>query len=409
MSPPRTPMTSLLDCFCHRRTPKASSRATVTTSSVETYTYNWLGGVASKTTAAGNTYAYTYDSSGRLTRETNPDASYQTVSYDDVNNVKTVTDENGHQKVFAYDRSNRLTSVREYNGSTTYFLTSYSYDQVGNLLSMTDAKNQVTSYKYDDLNRLTKTTFPDARYETRTYDSVGNLLTRTDPRGNQTSFTYALNRLTKVTYPNNSTVTYTYDANGNRLTMVDSSSSSYYTYDARNGLTNETEVIGGAKYSTLYSYDQAGDVVSIQYPDSYLLSFTYDAVNRVKKVGSFATVAYTVDDKMRSITFGNGEVTNYAYDSRGRPTRILDKIGSTKNLDLNYTYDGTGNVLTLNSESYSYDWLDRLTSATGPWGTLTYSYDQVGNRVRMVQGATTTTYTYGPFNRLLSAGSTIYA
>src|SRR5207244_7404091 len=133
----------------------------------------------------------------------------------------------------------------------------------------------------------------------------------------------------------------------------------------------------------------------------FLISLTHDAVNRVKKVGSFATVAYTVDDKMRSITFGNGEVTNYAYDSRGRPTRILDRIGNTKNLDLNYTYDGTGNVLTLNSESYAYDLLDRLTSTTGPWGTLTYSYDQVGNRVKMVQGSTST-YTYGAFTRLAS-------
>src|SRR5207247_478871 len=146
----------------------------------------------------------------------------------------------------------------------------------------------------------------------------------------------------------------------------------------------------------------------IQYPDSFLLSLTYDAVNRVKKVGSFAAVAYTVDDKMRAITFGSGEVTNYTYDNRGRPTRILDHIGSTKNLDLNYTYDGTGNVLTLNTESYTYDSLDRLASTTGPWGTIAYTYDQVGNRVKMVQGATTNTYNYSSFNRLLSAGSTTY-
>src|SRR2546428_10610087 len=127
--------------------------------------------------------------------------------------------------------------------------------------------------------------------------------------------------------------------------MVDPSSTSYYAYDARNRLTNETEMIGGAKYSTLYAFDRAGNVVSIQYPDSFLLSLTYDAMNRVKKAGSFATVAYTVDDKMRAITFGNGEVTKYTYDDRGRPTRNLDRIGSTKNLGLNYRYEGAGNVL----------------------------------------------------------------
>ena len=98
-------------------------------------------------------------------------------------------------------------------------------------------------------------------------------------------------------------------------------------------------------------------------------------MNRVKKVGSFATVAYTVDDKMQTITFGSGEVATYTYDNRDRPTRILDKIGITKNLDLNYTYDGTGNVLTLNTETYGYDWLDRLTSSSGPWTAITYTYD----------------------------------
>src|SRR5436853_2895270 len=205
-----------------------------------------------------------------------------------------------------------------------------------------------------------------------------------------------------------SAVAYTDYTKGNRLTIINPSSSSYYFYDARNRLTNETEVVAGAKYSTLYTYDNVGNLLSVRYPDSYLVSLTYDAANRAKKIGSFATVAYAPDDKMRAITFGNGEVTNYTCDSRGRPTRILDRIGSTKNLDLNYTYDGTGNVITLNTESYAYDSLDRLTSTTGPWGTITYSYDQVGNRVKMVQGATTTTYTYGTFNSLLSAGSTTY-
>src|SRR5437870_11734829 len=131
-------------------------------------------------------------------------------------------------------------------------------------------------------------------------------------------------------------------------------------------------------------------------------------MNRVRGIGSIATFAYTPDDSVRALTFGNSEVTNYTYDGRGRPTRILDHIGSTKNLDLNYTYDGTGNVLTLNSESYAYDSLDRLTSTTGPWGTISYAHDQVGNRLKMAQGATTTTYTYGQFNRILSAGSTTY-
>ena len=134
---------------------------------------------------------------------------------------------------------------------------------------------------------------------------------------------------------------------------------------------------------------------------------TYDGANRLKTVGSFATVGYTVDDMISKITYGNGEVTTYTYDTRDRPTQILDKYQSTKEMDLNYTYDGTGNVKTLNTETYHYDWLNRLNYSSGPWTTITYAYDQVGNRIRMVQGSTTT-YSYGSFNRLSSAGSTTY-
>src|SRR5207245_11182546 len=130
-------------------------------------------------------------------------------------------------------------------------------------------------------------------------------------------------RLTKLTYPNTSTVTYTYDPNSNSLTMVDPSSSSYYAFDARNKLTNEKKLISAARYSTLYTYDKASNVVSIKYPDFFLLSLTYDAVNRVKKVGSFATVAYTVDDKMQTITFVSGEDFTYTSDNGDRPTGIV--------------------------------------------------------------------------------------
>ncbi|MDE1853769.1 MAG: RHS repeat protein [Thaumarchaeota archaeon] len=370
--------------------------------STESYAYNWCDTVSSKTTAALNTYTYSYDYQCRQTKLTNPDTTYATTSYDDVNNLKTISDENGHQTVYAYDWNQRLTSVKQYNSSTNYFQTSYSYDKSGNLLSVTDAKRQQTGYQYDDLNRLTTTTFPDTKTETRTYDSVGNLLSRTPANGSAISYTYdALNRLNRVTYPGSGgTVTYTYDQDSNRLSMVNPSATDYYSYDARDRLTNLTEYASGVKYMTLYAYDGAGDITSLTYPDGYALAMVYDGLNRLKKAGTFATVGYTVDDKISKITYGNGEVATYSYDTRDRPTQILDKYGSTKELSLNYTYDGTGNVLTLNTESYGYDWLNRLTSSSGPWGSYAYAYDQVGNRIRMVQGSTTTVYCYGSFNRL---------
>jgi YD repeat-containing protein len=79
-------------------------------------------------------------------------------------------------------------------------------------------------------------------------------------------------------------------------------------------------------------------------------------------------------------------------------------------LDLNYAYDPDGNPTSVNSgqETYTYDDINRLTSATGPFGTLSYSYDHVGNRLSALVNGTGTTYTYGSYNKLLSAGSTTY-
>src|SRR6202030_2596831 len=92
-------------------------------------------------------------------------------------------------------------------------------------------------------------------------------------------------------------------------------------------------------------------------------------------------------DKVKTITYGNGQVASYSYDSRDRPTQILVMAGATKALDLNYTYDGTGNVLSVNNENYGYDALDRITSTsfTGGWGTIDYTYDGAGNRLTMTQ------------------------
>ena len=376
--------------------------------STQLYTYNWDNLVASNTTAAGSIYSYTYDQDGRLIKTTNPGGSSTvTRSYDDVNNIKTVTDENGHEKQYVYGWNGLLASVREYYKTGAYNTTSYQYDLTGNLVKETDANGKVTTYQYDDLNRLTKTTYPDTTYGTKTYDNDGNLKSLTDPKGDKIAYSYdALNRLTTITYPDSSTVSYTYDSAGNRLTKTDTGSTGYYTYDTMNRLTNETDLISSAKYQVLYTYDKASNILSVKYPDGSTDSFTYDALNRVSRMnGGSMNFTYTLDDKISTIKYGNGVQTTYSYNNRDMPTRILALSGSTKEMDLNYTYDAVGNVQSINNENYTNDWLNRVSTSAGPWGSISYKYDGAGNIVSITQNSVKTTYGYSTYNRLTSVGS----
>ena len=189
--------------------------------------------------------------------------------------------------------------------------------------------------------------------------------------------------------------------------MIQSSpaTSSYYSYDARDRLTNETDVIAGVSYRTLYAYDKASNILSITYPDQTNLNFAYDALNRIKTEGAIANFTYTLDSKLATITYGNGVKTTYTYDSRDRPKSIYSFSGSTQLMGLNYTYDGVGNVIGINTESFSYNSMNELISSSGPWGSTSYSYDGAGNMLNMTLGSTTTNYGYDSYNRMTSAGS----
>ncbi|MET0043070.1 MAG: hypothetical protein ABW100_06080, partial [Candidatus Thiodiazotropha sp. 6PLUC3] len=66
-----------------------------------------------------------------------------------------------------------------------------------------------------------------------------------------------------------------------------------------------------------------------------------------------------------------------------------------------YGHDPVGNITdwqdllqTARDQSFSYDELDRLTSATGAYGDLGYGYDAVGNRLNKTEDGVSETYNY---------------
>jgi RHS repeat-associated protein len=157
------------------------------------------------------------------------------------------------------------------------------------------------------------------------------------------------------------TVSYTYDAAGNRLTVSDPNAhTTSFTYDTLSRVATKTEPLGGA---WTYSYDLAGNKTSQTDPKGQTVQYQYDALNRLK-----------------TVTFPGGTVT-FTYDANGNRTQMVDAAGTT---------------------TYAYDELNRLVSVTDPFGkVLQYDYDAGGNRTRLTYpDGKVVLYTYDVLNRL---------
>jgi RHS repeat-associated protein len=122
-------------------------------------------------------------------------------------------------------------------------------------------------------------------------------------------------------------------------------------------------------------------------------------------------IQYDVDNLLTQFDYGNDLQATFSYDERDRILTIDVKNGTTSYLDLDYTLDNNSNITQLvngwrdtsstwhpETESYRYDGLDRLTSASCTSWSHTYAYDKVGNRT----SKDSVTYTINPVNEVTS-------
>ncbi len=401
----------------------------------ESYSYNWLGEVTSRTDPLGNRYSYQYDALGRATAVTKPDGNRVAESYNDASSIVTLTDENGVAKYLVYDRLGRLIQAGEVQPGCC-LLTSYSYDEVGNLRKLMTSTGQSTSYQYDNLNRLTKTGYPDVTSESYAYDNNGNVVLKTDRKNTSTTYTYdSLNRLTNKTYYGSIVAKegYVYDRNGNLQSLSSQNATLTYNYDARNRLIYEDYNVNSGQLDYSFSYTFNGEALSsVWHPLGFTLSYSYDDLGRVKSVSQsgsspYASFTYYKNDGIRGIAYGNGLVANYTYTTLGHALRITlndTSVSPVKSLMmLNYAYNKTGTVTSVTgqsttttgaslalSEKYNYDNLQRLKYANVTGGTtknvVTYGYDSLGNRAFQTLNGTSTSYTYNTPNNELKSSTT---
>ena len=418
---------------------------------VITNTYDSLDRKIATTDKRGKVTQFAYGAAGRLIRVTDALGNQTQYAYDAHGNRIAVTDALGHRSSFSYDPLNRLIQVTDVAGG----IVTYGYDADGNRISMTDPRGKLTSYAYDALHRLITKTEPGGYVTRVAYDAAGNRSRITKPNGTIVQYAYdPLDRLTSLTYPDASHVDFTYDVIGNRKTMTDGMGSTTYAYD---GLDRLTSVVNSFGKTVGYAYDAASNLTTLTYPDGKQVNYVYDALNRLTRLTDWASrsTGYTYDlaGRLTGSNLANGAQATYGYDDADRLTALthqaraqtfasyaytLDAIGNQTAVNatepiapviaagthsysydvdnrltqinaIAQTFDSNGNLTAKGSDSFAWDFEDRLLQSSVAGNVNSYRYDGTGNRLSRAAAGSTTRFVLdlnGPLSRVLAETNT---
>ncbi len=405
-------------------------------------TYDSQGNVLTKTDALNHKSEFQYDALSRLTKVIMPDGT-----------------ETGHTTQYDYDLVNANNTITTQVSDTLGQISQSIENAAGQTIAIKDVgddSNAIqTKMEYDTQGNKVKEIYNNGDYKTFEYDAKNRLVKKSSYRKDGTkesviAYTYdiANNKKTMIDYEvvNGVETQYRY---------------TWYEYDAMNRLIGTSEVNGNQIPSTdaiqankiAYTYDIEGYLVAVTYPafeqKVRQLTFTYNSdkwLTQIKAMVSNGTsleehivreYVYHNDGKVKEIKDYYDYVTGstnylskrYDYDVFDRTS----KMNYTKSSDLakvvesyEYTYDKNSNILSEKlyrnydsgsvakvneTREYTYDELGRLINtkitdhlqATSKISNTSYTYDKVGNRIKMVVNDTTTEYTYNKLNQLLSS------
>lgn len=360
---------------------------------------------------------------GRLAAVKQPDGlilHFET--YDLFGNATRVVDPNGVATEIGSDLTGRPLSstVKGVSGCDTSadplcasdLTTARTYaSSVGPMQSEVLPRGGVTSYTYDGRGRIETVSRGPAANDLRerietTYDPLTGKknIERTLARENGTwvekrrdSFTYDSEaRLQTVTHPDNTAIHYTYDVASRIAAVRDerhTAANVQYGYDPMGRVASVKQLLNAATntwITTSYAYDTAGNLTSVTDPNGNLTTYVFDdfgsTLKQTSPVTGVTTYVYDAAGNVLSSTDARGATTVRTYDASNRPVTVVSTL-DTWSETVTYAYGDA------NASPFSRG---RMTSATAPPGTTTYSYDRRGllREELPFGGAYTQRYTY---------------
>ncbi|WP_133908642.1 RHS repeat-associated core domain-containing protein [Actinophytocola oryzae] len=367
-----------------------------------------------------------YDLAGRATQviDLSPNGvplRKSKLSYDRAGNLATVTNPLNNVTTLTSDALGRLTQQVEPVSATESITTSFGYDAAGNQVRFTDGRNNTTRYTVNEWSLTESVVEPSTtahpnladRTWTFTYDADANPSKTSLPGGIERTGTYDLmDRMTGATATGAPTKTFDHDPLGRVKLASTPAGENRFTYNDRGELLST----GGPSGDTNLTYNEDGNLTGrTDASGTAIYGYTNGRLSTVQDgvTGVSQALSYNDAGELSTVNYGGGRLREFTYDDLGRVK--LDKLGTTASTE--YGYDNqdrlktktTTGVLGAGVNTYDYDQSDRLTSwTTQPTGgaatTTTYGWDKAGNRT----SAAGKTSTYDERNRLQSDGTDTY-
>lgn len=345
-----------------------------------------------------------YDEGGLLREIRQPDNTGQSWRFgvdQDFGRMRA-TDPMGRVRDTWTDGLDRIVRTRDYVGGQMSTV-AFEYDGSDRIRRITDPNGNVTSYRYNRLGQNVGIDDPNLGSQTMTYDKVGNLIALTDALNRTTTYTYdARSRLRTRTMPASGTATWNYDepasgpgARGAYTSLVDPSATGCpgsvaerRTYDRFGRISVVDQCIRGNAYRIEMGYDALNRLRTLTYPDGEVVRYEYNAAGRLRSVsGWIDNYGYDQEGRIEDVVNANGTRLRLRYHpDRGQVESERLRRGNRTLYDAGYLYhvDGT---------------LDRSTSSTNAMN-LDFVHDELG-RVSIVGGDQSQTWSYDPAGNLI--------
>jgi RHS repeat-associated protein len=350
----------------------------------------------------------TYDVLDRVTETVLPDSSTTKMSYSiEGGTLKTtVTDALNHSQETYTNGSGQTVKTQQHLGNET-INTLFEYDPINQLTVVTDAKSGQTKSEYDMAGRRTQVTHPASGVTKFKYNAAGNLIEKQtanlDKTGVPIKYQYDFNRLKEINYPNHpeNDVKYVYGTKdeageqnayraGRLKYQEDGSGGQEFKYGKMGELTEvrRTMVIPNqavATYVTGWKYDCWNRVQTMTYPDGEVLNYAYNTAGLLTGVtgtkGGYTypyvkNIGYDKFEQRATMQYGNGAngdgtITTYTYNPLNRQLSNLQVLADNNAIMNNaYTYDAVSNVKAVTNTGTS-------TNGIGGGMVHNYTYDDL--------------------------------